>query len=299
MKRLKVLIICGGGVFGAIPAHLLGVLPSNKQTLAGVDVIAGCSVGGILAAAYAIGKPFYLIDEEFQDRAADCFKKRFNARINPLACPTYRNDSIDAVLAEMIGEATIGDIGKFYPNLKFIVPALDLTEDKYIVFENISGKYDDLKLKDVAGYTSSAPSYYAGREYNGNCIIDGGLIEVAPLLTATTEIKHHFGVPFMQMDVLMLGTGRDIAEKPMTLKRYNDLSLLGIATDVLRPYATLGNEMATRYWGQNMGYGMFNYFNPCIIDGALDDVSLIPGLIKQTDKYKFDFARAWDEWLYR
>ena len=297
MKRCKVLIICGGGVFGAIPAHLLGLLPNNKQTLAGVDVIAGCSIGGILAAAYSIGKPFYLIDEVFQARAGECFTKRFNAKWNPLAVPTYRNDTIDNVLSEMIGEATVGDIVKYYPRLTLVVPALDLTEDKYVVFENITRKYAGVKLKDVAGYTSAAPSYYAGRDFGGHCIIDGGLIEVAPLMTATTEIKRRFGIPFMQMDVLMLGTGRDIAEKPMTLKRYNDLSLLGIATDVLRPYATLGNEMATRYWGNNMGYGLFNYFNPCIIDGGLDDVSLIPGLVKQAEEYKEDFFRAWDEWL--
>ena len=298
-RRCKILIICGGGVFGAIPAHLLGLLPTNRQTLDGVDVIAGCSIGGILAAAYAVGKPFYLIDAVFQEKAGVCFTKRFNAKINPLACPTYRNDTLDDVLAEMIGEMTLGDVWRVYPKLKVIVPALDLTEDRYVVFENITKKYENVKLKDVGGYTSAAPSYYAGRDLDGHCIIDGGLIEVAPLLTATTEIKRRFGIPFMQMDVLMLGTGRDIAEEPMTLKRYNNLGLLGIATDVLRPYATLGNEMATRYWGQNMGFGHFNYFNPCIIDGKLDDVSLIPSLIKLADAHKDEFLRAWDEWFSR
>ena len=106
-------------------------------------------------------------------------------------------------------------------------------------------------LKDVAGYTSAAPSYYAGREFEGNCVIDGGLIEVAPLLTATTEVKHQYGIPFMSMDVLMLGTGRDEIENPLTLKKYNLLDLLGMATKVLRPQATLGNKWR-RVFGENI-----------------------------------------------
>ncbi|MBQ7732086.1 MAG: patatin-like phospholipase family protein [Lentisphaeria bacterium] len=299
MKRYKILIICGGGVFGAIPAHFLGMLPNSKQTLAGVDLIAGCSIGGILAAAYAIGKPFYLIDEVFQQRAGECFCKRFNARINPLACPTYKTETLDAVLDDMIGQAKLGDIQKYYPRLKIVVPALNITEWKYLVFENITRKYLDVPLKDVAGFTSAAPSYYAGREFEGNCIIDGGLIEVAPLLTATHEVKHKYGIPFMAMDVLMLGTGRDEIENPLTLKKYNALDIIGIAKKVLRPQATLGNEMATTFWGEQMGLGMFNYFNPCVIDGALDDVSQIPDLIKNAEQYKDDFFRAWDEWLSR
>ena len=299
MRRYKILILCGGGVFGAIPAHFLGMLPNNKQTLAGVDLIAGCSIGGILAAAYAIGKPFYLIDEVFQQRAGECFDKRFNAYIYPFACPIYKTETLDAVLDDMIGQAKMGDIKKYYPHLKLVVPALNITEWKYLVFENITRKYLDVPLKDVAGYTSAAPSYYAGREFEGNCIIDGGLIEVAPLLTATHEVKHKYGIPFMAMDVLMLGTGRDEIENPLTLKKYNALDIIGIAKKVLRPQATLGNEMATRFWGEQMGLGMFNYFNPCVIDGELDDVSQIPDLIKNAEQYKDDFFRAWDEWLSR
>lgn len=297
MKRCKIIIIVGGGIFGCIPAHFLGMLPTDWQTLQNVDVISGCSIGGILAAAYSIGQSFGYIDYVFQNRAKDCFTKRFNAKINPLACPTYRNDTIDDVLEEMLGGWTLGDIHRVYPGLSLIVPALDLTNDRYIVFDNIRGKRDGVKLRDVGGYTSAAPSYYAGRDLDGNCIVDGGLIEVAPLLTATTSIKKHFRTPFCLMDVLMLGTGKDVDQHPLTLKKYNDLGLLGIATDVLVPYATLGNEMATRYWGANLGLGYFKYWNPCETNGKLDDVSLIPDCVKQTEQYRDEFLSVWEEWL--
>ena len=148
IKRTKVLIIAGGGIFGCIPAHFLGMLPTNQQNMKGIDVLSGCSIGGILAAAYAVGQPFGLIDTVFQQRAAECFTKRTMAKINPLACPTYRNDCIDKVLTDMIGEATLGDIKNIYPDLSVVIPALDLTNDKYIVFDNIRGKRDEVKMKN-------------------------------------------------------------------------------------------------------------------------------------------------------
>lgn len=298
MARKKVLIIAGGGVFGAIPAHFLGMLPNDEQNLDGIDMLAGCSIGGILAAAYATKKhTFSELDSLFQTRAEDCFCKRLAACINPMACPTYNNDSIDAVLLEMIGNATMGDTRKIYPNLDLVIPALNITDDEYLVFNNYSKQYRSLMLREVAGYTSAAPSYYYGRSYKGKCIVDGGVIEVAPLLTATTALRAEHGVDFSDMDVLMLGTGKDIDEDPVTLEEYNDMSILGLATKVIVPYVTLSNEMATRYWGNHIGYGSFTYFNPCVINGDLDDINQIPGCIKQCEKYKKDFLSAWNRWL--
>lgn len=296
-KRYKVLVICGGGIFGAIPAHFLSMLPPEEQTLSKIDLLAGCSIGGILAASYATGKSFTTVDTKFQELASKCFEKRWMAVFNPLACPTYLNSSIDAVLDEMIGDKVMGDVRNIYPNLDLVIPALNVTDDSYKVFDNITGADDHIQLSTIAGITSAAPSYFSGRELNGKCYVDGGMIEVAPLLTATTALKGKRGVPFEDMDVLMLGVGRDIDENPLTVSRYNGLTLLGMATDVIVPYVTLSNEMATRYWGEHIGYGHFDYFNPCVTNGAMDDTSQIQDLVTQTDKYKDLFLDSWYKWL--
>lgn len=297
--RCKILVICGGGIFGCIPAHFLGMLPAADQGLEGVNVLSGCSIGGILAAAYATGLPFSHIDHVFQTRAKECFCKRFMAKINPLAVPTYRNDTLDAVIKDMLGDTRMYEVRRTYPGLSLIIPALDLTDDKYLVFDNIRGNHEDVPLRDIAGMTSAAPSYYDAREYEGHCVVDGGLIEVSPLFTTVTTVKRHLRIPFVDMDVLMLGTGRDIDEKPITPKVYNGLGLYGMAKDILVPYATLGNELATREWGENLGLGSFTYFNPIETNGALDDVKLIPSLIEQADTFREDFLRTWKEWLDR
>ena len=297
MRRKKVLIICGGGIFGAIPAHFLSMVPYEDMNR--LDLISGCSIGGILASAYCVGRSFKEIDKVFQERADECFDKRWQAYLNPLASPKYKNESLDKVIFSMIGSAKVKDIRGYFPNLDYVVPSLDFTNDNYKVWDNITGKDDEMSLTSIAGFTSAAPSYYSGRDWNGKCMIDGGLIEVAPLLTATTALKGKRKVPFIDMDVLMIGTGVEIKDdyKKVTTKQYNDLSLLGIATDVLVPYATLSNEMATRYWGANIGYHSFNYFNPCTIKGDLDDTSQVSNLVAQCDVWDEDFIYAWKKFM--
>ena len=293
--RKKVLIIVGGGIYGCVPAHFLAMLPEELRNLNKVDCLSGCSIGGILAAAYAAGHDFKFVDEFFQAHADDCFDRRFVARLNPLACPTYSADGLNDMLKQMLGKKTMKDTRDIYPQLDLFIPGLNLTDDKYKVFDNIDDL--DAKLTTVASITSAAPSYYPGVQYQRKCYIDGGLIEVAPLLTATTALKGKRGVPFEDMDVLMLGTGRDVDDKPLSCKDYNDLGLLGLALKVVVPYATLSNELATVYWGKNMGFHSFEYFNPCTHNGQLDDTDQIPDMVKQCDKHKEEFLETYNNWL--
>lgn len=297
MARKKVLIIVGGGIFGVVPAQFLAYLPHEEQNLDKVDVLSGCSIGGILAAAYATGQSFETILNMFVKNADQCFTKRLAAYFNLLTNPTYDADELYKVLDSILGNFTMGQTREAYPHLDLFIPGLNITDDKYKVFDNVDGKDDHIMLKDVAAITSAAPSYFKGRTLDGKCYIDGGLIEVAPLITAVTAEKSKRDVKFEDMDVLMLGTGKDISDKPLTEKRYNGLTLAGLALDVIVPYTTLGNELATAYWGNNMGFNYFNYFNPCTNNGKLDDTSVVPDMIKQCEQHKEEFLKVWYEWL--
>ncbi len=298
-KKVKVLIIVGGGIYGCIPAHFLSMLPTPEEgrALDGVDCLAGCSIGGILALAYASGGDLKSIDKIFQDRSKDCFCKRTIAKINPLANPTYRGDKLDEVLEDILSDYKVQDIRSFYPNLDVVVPALNITDDKYKVFNNIAEDDQNVLLKDIAAFTSAAPSYFPGRKFKGKCLIDGGLIEVAPLLTTVTALKSLRGIEFKDMDILMLGTGKDISDKPITYEKYESMTLLDLATDVILPYVTFSNELATVYWGNHMGFNSFTYFNPCKHNGDLADVDAVSKCIKQCNRYRLDFLSAWNSWL--
>ena len=298
-KRTKVLVIVGGGIYGCVPAQFLAYLPKEQQNLDKIDALAGCSIGGILAAAYATGLSFESVNNLFVKYADRCFVKRTIACVNPLSCPTYDTESLDEVLEYILGEHTLGETREVYPTTDLIIPTLNVTDDIYKVFDNIDHQDDDIKLKLLAGITSAAPTYFEGREYKGKCLIDGGLIEVAPLLTAVTALKAKRNIPFKDMDVLMIGTGKDVSDKPLTVERYNGLSLAGMALEVIVPYVTLSNEIASNFWGNNLGFNSFTYFNPCTNDGDLANVSAIPDMKEQCDKYKEDFIKTWNQWLTR
>lgn len=295
-KAKKVLIIVGGGVYGCVPAHFLSMLAPSRQNLKRVDCLSGCSIGGILAAAYAAGYSFDYVDSFFQQNVDKCFTHRFMARVNPLACPTYSSDGLYEAIDSVLGGLTLGDTRKIYPKLDLFIPALNVTDDRYKVFDNIDDV--DVTLNTVAQATSAAPSYFQGVDIDGKCYIDGGLIEVAPLITAATALKGKRGIDFSDMDVLMLGTGKDTDDPAITTEDYNDLGLLGIATKVIVPYATLANELATVYWGNNMGFRSFRYFNPCVHNGQLDDVDQVPDMLSQCDKYRSDFRHTYDDWMF-
>ena len=297
MAKKKLLIIVGGGIYGCIPAHFLGSLPDGLKGLRKIDCLAGCSVGGILAAAYAAGHSFSYVDLYFQNHVKACFTKRFCAKINPLACPTYDKDELDYAFEPLFGNLTMGDVRRKYPKLDLFIPALNLTDDKYKVFDNISAEDKKTFLIDIVGMTSAAPSYFGGREFLGKCYIDGGLIEVAPLITAATALKAKRNIPFEDMDVLMIGTGRDVDDKPITYKDYENMNLLSIATKVIVPYATLANELATEYWGRNMGFNSFEYYNPCQHNGHLDDYTQVPDMIAQCEKHRVEFIDKYENWL--
>lgn len=299
MKPVKVLIIVGGGIYGCIPARFLSKITcdDDAKPLDGVDCISGCSIGGILALAYASGGDFQAVDRIFTERASDCFCKRLPAVVNPLANPTYRGDKLDEVLSDILSDYTVKDIRKFYPNLDVVVPALNITDDRYKVFNNIAQDDLDVKLTDIAAFTSAAPSYFPGREFKGKCLIDGGLIEVAPLLTTVTALRSLKNIEFKDMDVLMIGTGKDISSEPLTYEKYQGLTLLGLATDVILPYVTFANELATVYWGKHMGFNSFVYYNPCKHNGDLANVDAVDGCVKQCDELAEDFKAVWNAWI--
>lgn len=298
MKRCRILCLNGGGVLAALEIHFLAMLPTDKQTLEGIDVLAGVSAGALLAASLATGHSFGEVDTVFQQRAKECFTKRFAAKINPLACPTYRSDTMEVVLNDMIGKnARMGDVKHLYPNLNVILPSLNVSDDIYCPFHNMTHEFDGLRLVDLAMASSAAPTYFEGRDMLGACYIDAGLIECDPLLTATTMAKKYLGAPFMAQRVLMLGSGMDRDPSPMPAKKYNCLSLLSIATDILAEYATLSNKLFTKMCGDGLGLGYWNFWNPVEVEGKIDDPTQIPKLIAMADEHRTEFLDAWEQWF--
>jgi len=294
-KKHKVLVIAGGGIFGIIPAAFLSFI---GDFINDIDTLSGCSIGGILANSYAAGaKPQDVLDG-FIEGGDKIFKKRFMAMVNPLACPTYSNDQLKSFINMYTGNMILEDVRKKYSHLNLIIPTLNLTDDQYKVFDNISkSEDDDVTLELLSLMTSAAPTYFEAIEYKNKCIVDGGLIEVIPLLTTVTALKSKLGIEFKDMDVLILCTGTLIDKKPITFEEYSKYNMLDVGLKVVVPYVTLSNELATKFWGEHLGFNSFKLFNPIQIWGGMDSTQNLDTILQDCEMYKTQFLRAWRKFL--
>ena len=296
-KKYKVLALSGGGAHGDIIATFFSYLKTNRL-LDGVDAITGASVGGMLTLAYAIGKTPEEVVSIFRSSVSKIFSKRWQARIWPLACPTYDNKTLDSVVETLVGDKRVGDIRKVYPDLSIFVGSVNVTDDKFKMYDNITGADDDVLLKDIAGQTSAAPSYFYGRDYKGKCMVDQGIVDNFGAISAATGLRHKKGVEFKDMDVLVMGCGKDVDTKDVaTPKRYNNYSLLQICTNLIVPYVTFSNQCITEFWGKNMGFNSFQIFNPVTTECRMDDIDNLPSYEKQCQEHRAEFLEVWHTWL--
>ena len=292
----KILLINGGGQFGIIPAYFLSLIQDydfrNK-----IDCISGSSIGGILAAAYAAGVDPQEIVDVFPDGCREIFSKRLWAKINPLASPMYDNSALNVFIERYVGDLTIRDTKNAYPHLDAFFAGLDVTEDYFKVWDNITGYDDDVKLSDICRITSAAPTYFDAVDVNGHAMVDCGLIENTMLMTTTTGYKNKRKVDFEDMDVLLIGAGYLIDKEPLTFKKYDGLTQLGILFDLILPYVVQSNELASIFWARNLGLRNFYYFNPVVTRGGLDETKLLPETQEECKHWDKAFLRTWNNFL--
>ena len=295
MSKCKVLCLCGGGIFGAIIAKFLSYAPSDF--VSHIDVLSGCSIGGILTNAYAAGANPNDVLQAFLKHGKQIFSKRFIAKINPLASPSYENNNLKKMIEQFCGDKKLKDINKIYPKLKTIIPTLNITDDQYVVFRNFVQSDDNIDLVTLSLMTSAAPTYFQGVQYKGKCYVDGGLIQVAPLLTTVTALKNRLGIDFKDMDVLMLGTGTLIDKNPITYDKYVKYNQLDICLKIIVPYVTLSNQLATKYWARGLGFNSFEFFNPIQIWGGLDQTKNMNTMMEDCQMYKKKFLISWHNFM--
>lgn len=109
-----ILALSGGGARGLFTAKVLANLEKEiGSSLAHrFDLIAGTSVGGILALGLAKGIPAMNLVKLF-DKAEEIFMPRsFFSKYFPLLGPKYRNSNLKALLEndEIFGTTTIGEL---------------------------------------------------------------------------------------------------------------------------------------------------------------------------------------------
>ena len=212
----KILSLSGGGYLGLYTISVLEKLEEEFGRPLGqvFDLIAGTSIGGIIALGLSSGVPAKDIRKEFEDKGEVIFPNRplrefvkiAGVPISNLRKSKYSSDALRKVIQKIVGErAKIGDL-----STNTIIPAVNLSKGRPQVFKTphhetfIRDKH--LSVIDVALATSAAPTFFPIHRIGGELFADGGLYANSPDRLALHEALHFLEQPIDQVSMLSVGT---------------------------------------------------------------------------------------------
>ncbi|HEX2581793.1 MAG TPA: CBASS cGAMP-activated phospholipase [Dongiaceae bacterium] len=213
----QILSLSGGGFLGLYTISVLAELEAQcgRPLARCFDLLAGTSVGGIIALGLANEKPAAEIKAAFEENGTRIFSDRaaptstLGRRLDLLRSalkPKYDGVALRETIERVVGADTLmGDLK--HP---VIVPTVNLTKGAPQLFK--TAHHPDFKrdhrirVTDVAMATSAAPTYFPIAQIGDELFADGGLYANSPDFMAIHEAEYFFSVPLTELRVLSIGT---------------------------------------------------------------------------------------------
>jgi len=211
-RPFQSLALTGGGYRGLFTARVLEVLEEQNGAPIGrcFDLIAGTSIGGIVALAAAFEVPMSKVVATFTARGPEIFPVGRLSRTAQFFRKWHRPRYATAALKEVIEELLPSTLTLRDAKHPVAVPAVNVTQARPQIFKTRHHEnwIRDLKLpvQSVALATSAAPTFFSLAEVDGHLYVDGGLFANAPDLIAIHEAETFFGVSVQDMRILSIGT---------------------------------------------------------------------------------------------
>lgn len=215
-NEFRILSLSGGGYLGLYTAVVLADLEARVGEPLGrrFDLIAGTSVGGLLAMALAFEVPMAQIVRLFVERGEEVFSSRrlpggtvtrLLDMTRSVLGPKYTGEALRRELTKHFGDRTMGDAQH-----AVVVPAVDVSRSVTKVFKtpHTQGSLGDeaLSAVDVTLATCAAPAYFPCVKVGERLYADGGLFAVAPDQVALHEAQHFMGAKQAKVRMLAVGT---------------------------------------------------------------------------------------------
>jgi len=243
-KKFRILSIDGGGLRGIIPARILQGIEeqTGKRIFELFDLVIGTSTGGLLS--LALVTPDEQGIAKYKARDLVNFYKQHGPKIFKcswirklytgwgLWAPKYNRKNLDDALADILGDVKLSQTLK--PTM-----AISYSLDRSLphVWTNqkaLLGLHRDYYLRDVAGATSAAPTYFAPKqliEQGGRIVheIDGGIWANNPEFIAIIALNSLKPAPPNQdIVVVSIGTGAVRPDTKIRAKEAHKLRNSGI-----------------------------------------------------------------------
>lgn len=206
--RFQILALSGGGFRGAFTAKILADIErdlGDKRIANYFDLIAGTSIGGILALALALEIPAARMVEFFEKHGDDIFQWRpsFFGILRSFYAPMSLQKLLEQ--PDLFGDKLLGACK--HP---VIIPSINYSQGEPVVFKtphHADLRRDHLhRIVDVAMATSAAPSYFPRHRFNNCQYVDGGLYANAPGMLAVHEAETFFDQRHTDVWLMSIGT---------------------------------------------------------------------------------------------
>lgn len=214
----QALALTGGGYRGLFTARVLERIEAEIQEPIGrrFDLIAGTSIGGLIALAIAFEVPMEKVVRVFKERGPLIFPKfrrappsligEFFDTVAHLFVPRYRTSPLKDAINELIPTETLLSEAKH----AVTIPAVNVTQGSLRIMKTPHDQrfFEDAQrtIGEIALATSAAPTFFDLAESKGEYFADGGLFANAPDLVAAHEAEHFFNVPSANLRLLSIGT---------------------------------------------------------------------------------------------
>lgn len=179
------------------------------------DLIAGTSVGGIIALGLAAECPASEIASALESEGQNIFSSRSPPKtavgkiqdfLRSVKTAKYRHPPLRAAVEALVPSNTlIGDLK--HP---IVVPTVNLTKGGPQIFKtphHVNFQLDHRRrVSDVALATSAAPTYFPIAKIGDELFVDGGLYANSPDLIALHEAEKFFGAEIRDIRILSIGT---------------------------------------------------------------------------------------------
>jgi hypothetical protein len=209
----QILALSGGGYRGLFTIEVLARLEQQAGRPIGecFDLIAGTSIGGIIAIGLGMGKTADEIRAVFLDKGPLIFargeRRGWIARAKSyLSGPKYDGAVLRVAIADIVGPDTrIGDA-----RTRLLIPAINMTKGSVQMFKtpHAPGLVLDgnRNAAEVAMATSAAPLLFPLARIDNCYFADGGLVANAPDACALHEAIQFAGQKIDDVRLMSIGT---------------------------------------------------------------------------------------------
>lgn len=215
--NFQVLSLSGGGFLGLYTATVLTELEKMQERpiATSFDLLAGTSIGGIIALGLAAGTPAERIKSAFEENGERIFSNRPPpaSRLGALRdlyrvalSSKYGTSALKETIESIVGkDKRLGELQ--HPVL---IPSINLSKGSPQIFKtphHPDFRIDlNLRVVDVALATSAAPTFFPLAAIGDSLFVDGGLYANSPDLLALHEATHFFKVDEAAVRILSIGT---------------------------------------------------------------------------------------------